>query len=175
MDPLVYSVSQLTRQIKLLLEESFPMIWIEGEVSNFRPHHSGHLYFTLKDSEAQISCVMWRSRAAAISFELVDGKQVRVNGYIRLYEKSGRYQIDCLDLQPAGVGDLQAQFEALKQKLYTEGLFDDSHKKPVPAHPERSGLDLSTRTTLSFSPAARTAAVHPASPPPTTQMSQLCS
>jgi exodeoxyribonuclease VII large subunit len=86
----IYSVSALTRQIKLLLEDGFPTLWVEGEVSNFRPHHSGHLYFSLKDDVAQISCVMWRNRAQTIPIEFKDGLKIRVYGKVTLYEKSGR-------------------------------------------------------------------------------------
>jgi len=136
----VYSVAEITRQIKFLLEESFPLLWVEGEVSNYRPHHSGHLYFTLKDSEAQLACVMWRSRASELRFELSDGMKVRLYGNIRLYEKSGRYQLDCLSIQPSGLGDLQLRFEQLKEQLFAEGLFDASQKKPIPAYPGRIGV-----------------------------------
>jgi exodeoxyribonuclease VII large subunit len=140
LDAYVYSVAEITRQIKLLLEESFPLLWVEGEISNFRPHHSGHLYFTLKDDEAQLSGVMWRSRAESLAFDLSDGLKVRVYGNIRVYEKSGRYQIDCLAIQPAGLGDLQVRFEKLKQQLLSEGLFETAHKKPIPQFPRIIGI-----------------------------------
>ncbi len=140
METHVYSVAEITRQIKFLLEESFPLLWVEGEVSNYRPHHSGHLYFTLKDSEAQLACVMWRNRAAELKFELSDGMKVRLYGNIRVYEKSGRYQLDCFSIQPSGLGDLQLRFEKLKEQLFAEGLFDASHKKQIPAYPGRVGV-----------------------------------
>lgn len=140
MDIKVYSVSEISRQVKLLLEDSFPALWVEGEVSNFRPHHSGHLYFTLKDRDAQISCVMWRSRASSLSMEMRDGLQIRVFGTIRVYEKAGRYQLDLLRVEPAGLGDLQLQFELLKQKLAEEGLFDPSIKKEIPPYPQKIGI-----------------------------------
>jgi exodeoxyribonuclease VII large subunit len=140
MDIKVYSVGEISRQVKLLLEDSFPALWVEGEVSNFRPHHSGHLYFTLKDQDAQISCVMWRSRASSISLEMRDGLQIRVYGTIRVYEKAGRYQLDLLRVLPAGLGDLQLQFERLKQKLADEGLFDSSLKKELPPYPKKIGV-----------------------------------
>jgi exodeoxyribonuclease VII large subunit len=140
MDIKVYSVSEISRQVKLLLEDSFPALWVEGEISNFRPHHSGHLYFTLKDENAQISCVMWRSRAASLALDLRDGLQIRVYGTIRVYEKAGRYQLDLLRMEPAGLGDLQLQFEKLKQRLAEEGLFDPELKKEIPSYPQKVGV-----------------------------------
>lgn len=136
----VYSVSDINRLVKDLLEDNIPTIWLEGEVSNFKAHYSGHYYFTLKDAKAQISAVMWRSRAAQVSFKLEDGLKIRVLGNIRVYEKSGRYQIDIIRMQPAGVGDLQQQFEALKNKLNQEGLFDPDHKLPLPKYPKTIGV-----------------------------------
>ena len=136
----IYSVSEITRQIKILLEENFPPIWIEGEVSNYKAHYSGHFYFTLKDSQAQISAVMWRSRAAQMQFELEDGMKVQAFGNLRLYEKSGRYQIDIIRLQEAGIGKLQQDFEALKKRLNEEGLFNAEYKKPLPAFPASIGI-----------------------------------
>jgi exodeoxyribonuclease VII large subunit len=140
LDTKVYSVSEITQLIREVLEESFPVLWIEGEISNFRPHHSGHLYFTLKDANAQISCVMWRSRAASLAMQIEDGLKIRVFGNIRLYEKAGRYQLDILKIEAAGIGDLQILFEQLKQKLLEEGLFDPDHKKNIPAFPQTIGI-----------------------------------
>jgi len=136
----VFSVSDLTYQIKILLEENFPTLWVKGEVSNYKKHYSGHYYFTLKDPTAQISCVMWKSRTHSIPFELEDGMQVHIFGNLRLYEKSGRYQLDSILIQQAGVGELQLKFEELKKQLYEEGLFDDSNKMPLPELPERIGI-----------------------------------
>lgn len=140
MDTKVYSVSEITLLIREIIEDSFPAIWIEGEVSNYRPHHSGHLYFTLKDTNSQISCVMWRSRAASVSFDLEDGVKIRVFGNIRVYEKAGRYQLDLLTIQPAGIGELQILFEQLKRKLLEEGLFDSAAKKTLPQFPKAIGI-----------------------------------
>jgi len=140
----IYSVSEITRMIKLLLEENMPTIWLEGEVSNFKAHYSGHYYFTLKDQNAQISAVVWKSRAAQIPFELEDGMMVHVLGNIRLYERSGRYQIDIVRMQPAGMGILQLEFEKLKTKLLQEGLFDPELKKALPPFPERIGIVTSS-------------------------------
>ncbi len=144
MDTKVYSVSEITRQIKLLLEDSFPALWVEGEISNYKPHYSGHLYFTLKDANAQISCVMWRSRASQLPLELKDGLKVRIYGTLRLYEKSGRYQLDLLRIEAAGLGDLQLQFEQLKQRLFAEGLFDPDKKRELPRFPQKVGLITSS-------------------------------
>ena len=140
MDVRVYSVSEITRQIKLVLEDSFPALWVEGEISNFKPHQSGHVYFTLKDVDAQISCVMWRSRASTLNLEIVDGLKIRVYGTLRLYEKSGRYQLDLLRIESVGLGDLQREFERLKQRLLEEGLFDPLHKKKLPKFPQKIGI-----------------------------------
>lgn len=136
----IYSVSDITSQIKILIEESFPSLWIEGEVSNFKQHYSGHFYFTLKDNFAQISCVMWKSRTFSLPFELEDGMKVQVFGNLRLYEKSGRYQLDSILIQQAGIGELQIKFEQLKKQLYEEGLFDESKKKPIPKYPEKIAI-----------------------------------
>lgn len=140
MDTKVYSVSEITQLIREILEDSFPAIWIEGEVSNYRPHHSGHLYFTLKDTNSQISCVMWRSRAVSVPFDLEDGIKIRVLGNIRVYEKAGRYQLDLVTIQPAGIGELQILFEQLKRKLFEEGLFDSAAKKTLPKFPKTIGV-----------------------------------
>ena len=140
----VYTVSSLTRHIKELLETAFPPLWVIGEISNFKPHYSGHLYFTLKDSDSQISCVMWRSRAETTSVTLLDGLKVRIFGNIRVYERGGRYQLDAYKIEEAGVGDLQARFEELKKMLFEEGLFDEKFKKPIPPYPTRVGVITST-------------------------------
>ena len=140
MENKIYSVGELTRQIKLILEDSFPAVWVEGEISNFKPHYSGHLYFTLKDRDAQLSCVMWRSRATTLDFDFQDGTKIQVYGNLRLYEKAGRYQLDALRIQPAGYGQLQLQFDLLKQKLKEEGLFDSTAKKKLPSFPQIVGV-----------------------------------
>jgi exodeoxyribonuclease VII large subunit len=139
-EPRIYSVSALTQKIKILIEETFPGVWVEGEISNYRPHYSGHLYFTLKDKDAQISCVMWRSRASTITLALKDGMKVRVLANVRLYEKAGRYQLDVILIQAAGIGELQMLFEALKQKLQAEGLFDNKYKKSIPRYAQSVGV-----------------------------------
>ena len=136
----VYQVSELTREIKGLLEESFPVLWVEGEISGYKRHSSGHHYFTLKDSLSQLSAVMWRGRAAALNFTPVDGMKVLAWGSLSVYEAGGRYQLDVLLLRPAGLGELQIAFEALKARLAAEGLFDTARKRPLPPFPKRIGI-----------------------------------
>jgi exodeoxyribonuclease VII large subunit len=134
------TVTELTRRIKSVLETSFTTVSVEGEISNFKRHSSGHLYFTLKDEGAQLSAVMWRGRAGSLFFTPQDGMKVVASGKITVYEPQGRYQIDVVQLQPRGVGELQLAFERLKQKLSGEGLFNAEHKKPLPKYPERIGI-----------------------------------
>lgn len=136
----VLTVTDITRQIKQSLETSFQRVWIQGEISNFKQHTSGHLYFTLKDEGAQLSAVMWRSRVASLTILPEDGMKVIARGSITVYPPRGNYQIDCDQIQPVGVGELQLAFERLKKKLATEGLFDSEHKKPIPEYPERIGI-----------------------------------
>lgn len=127
--------------MKLALETCFPYpVEIVGEVSNYRPHHSGHAYFTLKDPFSQIDAVMWRARVDTLSAPLRNGEQLVCTGTITLYEKTGRYQLNVLNVRPMGQGDLQARFEALKQKLWEQGWFDEARKRPLPVYPRRIGL-----------------------------------
>ncbi|HEY5614547.1 MAG TPA: exodeoxyribonuclease VII large subunit [Bacteroidota bacterium] len=136
----VHSVSEITAHIKQMLESSFPQVWIQGEISNAKLHTSGHFYFTLKDEGAQISGVMWRSRVANLPFKPEDGMKVIARGSVTVYPPRGNYQLDVVQIQPLGVGELQLAFERLKQKLEAEGLFDPEHKKPIPEYPERIGV-----------------------------------
>ncbi len=133
----VFSVSELTRNVKTLLEESFPLIWIYGEISNFRVPASGHFYFTLKDKGAQIQSVMFRGQNRRLKFEPEDGMAVTGLGRISVYEPRGTYQIILEYMEPKGVGALQVAFERLKARLADEGLFDESHKKALPFLPEK--------------------------------------
>jgi exodeoxyribonuclease VII large subunit len=126
------TVSELTKQIKLTLEEGFPKIGVIGEISNFKPHISGHWYFNLKDSDAVISCTMWKGLNSYVSFTPQNGIKVIVNGRITVYPPRGNYQLDVRSMKPAGMGELQAAFERLKQKLDAEGLFNSEHKKAIP-------------------------------------------
>ncbi len=140
MEQKIYTVSELTLEIKHVLETSFPRLWVEGEISNFKRHTSGHLYFTLKDEHSQISCAMWRFRANNLLFQPEDGMKVLVEGDLQVYERGGNYQLIVYQMQPAGVGALQLAFEQLKKKLFAEGLFDEAHKKPLPPYPDRIGV-----------------------------------
>ncbi len=136
----ILSVSELNHEIKTLLETTFPVLWIEGEISNLKFHSSGHLYFSLKDKESQISAVMWRSRNAQLFFTPQDGMKVHAFGKINVFHKRGYYQFDIVKLQPAGIGELQLAYEQLKQRLQEQGLFDEDHKKPIPDFPEKIGI-----------------------------------
>ncbi len=136
----ILTVSELTRSIKESLESNFPDLWVEGEVSNVRVPSSGHLYFTLKDAESQLKCVMFRHRNQSLKFELRDGTLVIARGGITVYGKRGDYQLLVEMLEPKGRGALQLAFEQLKEKLEKEGLFRDEHKKTVPLLPMRIGI-----------------------------------
>jgi len=137
----IVGISELTRRIKRLLEGGFSSVAVQGEVSNFKHHHpSGHLYFTLKDENASLNAVMWRSRASMLPFMPIDGMKVVASGRISVYEVRGNYQLDVLSMRPLGTGDLQIAFEKLKQKLFEEGLFAEEHKLPLPEYPERIGI-----------------------------------
>ena len=136
----ILTVSELTRRVKDLLEAQFPSAWVEGEISNFTAATSGHLYFTLKDANAQLSAVMFRGSAAKLNFKLKDGLQVIAFGQVSVYEKRGQYQLIVGQMMPKGLGALQLAFEELKQRLAKEGLFDPARKKPIPTLPQRIGL-----------------------------------
>jgi exodeoxyribonuclease VII large subunit len=131
----VWKVSEITSQIAALLEGAFEDVWIEGEVSNYRPAQSGHLYFTLKDSRSQIRCICFRDQARMLKFRPDDGLHVTVRGSLGVYEPRGEYQIYVSHIEPVGAGALQLAFEQLKKKLQDEGLFDASRKKPLPVLP----------------------------------------
>lgn len=134
-DDKIFSVSQLTRKIRNLLEQRIGEIWVEGEISNLRKQASGHQYFTLKDEDAQISCVLFRNNARGITFPIEDGKKVQLFGKVSVYGARGNYQIIVELVQDRGLGALQAKFEALKGKLNAEGLFDPANKKTIPPFP----------------------------------------
>ncbi len=136
----ILTVSALTKLIKHTLEENFDNINLIGEISNFKAHISGHWYFTLKDSEAQISCTMWRGLNNYVFFTPQDGMKVIITGRITVYPPRGNYQIDVRSMKPAGMGELQLAFEKLKEKLFKDGLFDDEHKKTIPQFPEKIGI-----------------------------------
>ncbi len=136
----VYTVSELTASIKTTLEEGFPMMWVEGEISNLRTPGSGHAYFTLKDEGAQISAVLFRGRGRRLRFELEDGVQVLAFGGLDVYAARGQYQLVVEMMEPKGLGALQLAFEQLKRKLAAEGLFDEARKRPLPAFPRVIGI-----------------------------------
>jgi exodeoxyribonuclease VII large subunit len=136
----ILTVSELTRSIRGTLETKFSAVWVQGEISNYKLHPSGHQYFTLKDQRAQISCVIWRDTIAPPRPPLADGTQVQVYGTVTVFEARGQYQLNIQILQPRGVGMLQAKFEALKRKLEAEGLFASERKRALPKFPRRIGI-----------------------------------
>jgi exodeoxyribonuclease VII large subunit len=136
----ILTVSQLTAEIKTLLERNFEHLWVEGEVSNLRLPGSGHLYFTLKDESAQIRAVMFRTQNRLLKFQPEDGLQVVGYGRLTVYEPRGEYQIVLDYLEPKGLGALQLAFDQLKEKLSREGLFDPARKKPLPPLPQKIGI-----------------------------------
>ncbi len=136
----IWSVAELTARIGGILSTQFSNLWVEGEVSNFRPAQSGHLYFTLKDAKAQVKCVCFRTQAMRLKFRPEDGLKLIVRGSISVYEPRGEYQIYVEHIEPAGVGGLQLAFEQLKKRLDAEGLFDPARKKPLPILPGRIGI-----------------------------------
>lgn len=141
-DAETWTVSELTGYIRELFEVDYRLkdVTLTGEISNFRPARSGHVYFTLKDEKAQIACVMWKSQASRLSFEPGDGDAVVARGRVSVYEAGGNYQFYADSLQPVGRGNLALAFERLKQKLADEGLFDPAHKKPIPPLPRKIGI-----------------------------------
>ena len=136
----ILTVAELTRQIRGTLETRFGAVWVQGEISNYKLHPSGHQYFTLKDHRAQIACVIFRNTMPAPRQPLIDGAQVQVYGGVSVFEARGQYQINVQILQPRGLGALQAKFEALKRKLEAEGLFASERKRALPKFPRRVGI-----------------------------------
>jgi exodeoxyribonuclease VII large subunit len=136
----ILSVSQLTDLVRVLLEENFDHVWVEGELSNLSMPSSGHIYFTLKDAGAQLRCVMFRASARALRFKPADGVRLLVRGRISVYDQRGDYQLIVEYLEPQGIGGLQLAFIQLKERLAKEGLFSEGHKKPIPHLPQRIGV-----------------------------------
>ena len=136
----VFTVSELTSNIKNMLEESFPSVWIEGEISNCRMPSSGHIYFTLKDEQSQLNAVFFRGSNLKTKFRIEDGLKVLALGNISVYQRRGNYQLIVGLLQPQGIGELQLAFEQFKKKLQKEGFFAPEHKKPIPLFPRRIGI-----------------------------------
>jgi len=136
----ILTVSRLTALLRGVLEENFEQVWVQGEVSNLSFPSSGHIYFTLKDAGAQLRCVMFKGSAKNLKFRPGDGIALIARGRISVYDQRGEYQLMCEYLEPAGVGALQLAFMQLKERLSKEGLFDESHKRPLPAFPRRVGV-----------------------------------
>lgn len=139
-DRSVWTVGGLVSTVRTHIEREYSDVWVEGEISNFRAHDSGHLYFTLKDPDAQIRAVMFRSQARLLRFRPENGMQVVLRGRVTIYEDRGELQISAEYLEPKGAGALQVAFEQLKAKLEAEGLFDSARKKPIPTLPRRIGI-----------------------------------
>jgi exodeoxyribonuclease VII large subunit len=138
------SVSELTTQVKRLLEQHVGSVWVTGEVSNLRVQPSGHAYFTLKDAGAQLACVLFRGEAAGTRDALQEGRKVNLRGDVTVYEARGQYQLRVIEIELEGIGALQAAFERLKQKLAAEGLFTPERKRPLPRFPRRIGIVTSS-------------------------------
>src|ERR1043166_3628658 len=136
----VYTVSRLTREAKALLEGSFPLLWIEGEISNLSRPASGHAYFSLKDGQCQIRCAFFRGQMRGVRIPLKDGMHVLCRARVSLYEQRGDFQLIVEALEDAGEGALRMAFDALKLRLGNEGRFDAARKKPLPRLPRRIGL-----------------------------------
>ena len=136
----VFTVAELTRAIRGTLETKFGAVWVQGEISNYKLHPSGHQYFTLKDQRAAIACVIFRNTLPRDAQPISDGAQVQVYGNVSVFEARGQYQLSVQILQTRGAGLLQAKFEALKRKLEAEGLFDPAHKRSLPKFPKRIGI-----------------------------------
>lgn len=134
--PPALSVSELNRQVKRMLEVSYSQVWVSGELSGLARPSSGHWYFSLKDERAQIRCAMFRGANQRLRFQPKEGDSVIVRGKLSLYEGRGDYQLIVDSMEPAGLGALQAAFDALKLKLASEGLFDERNKKPIPKLPK---------------------------------------
>ncbi len=132
------TVSALTKAIRGTLEAAFTDVTVEGEISNFIDHRSGHRYWTLKDADAQISCVFWKSRT--LSFDMRDGMKVVCRGRLTVYPPRGNYQLDVFQVRPSGLGDLQQAYEERYQRLLAEGLFEESRKRPIPRFPKTIGI-----------------------------------
>ena len=136
----VLTVSELTRRLQEVLEDRFPAVWVEGEISNFRLYGSGHAYFTLKDANAQVRAVLFRNRGRRIKFEPADGLHVMAFGSIEVYPQRGEYQMVIELLEPKGLGALQLAFEQLKTRLQAEGLFEQARKRELPRFPRKIGI-----------------------------------
>jgi exodeoxyribonuclease VII large subunit len=138
--PIIYTVSRLNTVVRLLLEQEMGLVWLTAEISNLVQHGSGHWYFTLKDSQAQVKAAMFKGQNRRVSFRPQNGQQILVQGQLSLYEARGDYQLIVEKMQPAGDGLLQMKLEALKAQLTAEGLFEPSRKRPLPTQPKQIGI-----------------------------------
>ncbi len=136
----IYSVTRLNREVKAVLEGSFPVMWVKGEISNFAQPASGHMYFSLKDANSQVRCAMFRGRNRMLKFNPQNGDEVLLLVNVSLYEDRGEFQLIVEQMEPAGAGALQRAYEELKQKLNKEGLFSQDEKKPLPDYPNSIGV-----------------------------------
>ena len=136
----IYTVSEINRYIRMILEDSFPAVWIEGEITNFVLHSSGHMYFSLRDAGSVLKCAMFKRSNEKLKFRPKDGMKVIAFGKISVYDVRGDYQLIIEEIEPKGIGALQLQFEELKKALAREGLFDASHKVPIPYLPTKIGI-----------------------------------
>ncbi|MCW8944863.1 MAG: exodeoxyribonuclease VII large subunit [Sedimenticola sp.] len=136
----IYSVSRLNSEVRSVLEGSFPLLWVEGEISNLARPASGHIYFSLKDPQAQVRCAMFRMKRQYLRFQPENGLKVLIRARVGLYEGRGEFQLIAEHMEPAGEGDLQRAFEQLKQKLQNESLFDTAHKQSLPTLPKQIGI-----------------------------------
>ncbi len=136
----IFSVSEVNQHIRNVVESSIPTLYVEGEISNYTHHRSGHIYFSIKDSASTLRCVFFRGNNIHLKFTPKEGDQVICVGNITIYERGGNYQLNVRKMLPSGIGDLQRKFEELKDKLHKEGLFDEIHKKPIPQYPEVIGV-----------------------------------
>ena len=140
MKPEILTVTELNREARRLLEQQFPLLWVGGEISNLTRAASGHIYFSLKDAQAQVRCVMFRSRAQLLPWKLDNGQQVEAQVLVTLYEARGDFQLNVEGMRRAGVGRLYEMFVKLREKLATEGLFDADRKREIPRYPKRVGI-----------------------------------
>ena len=136
----IYSVTRLNREVRTLLERSFSLLWVEGEISNLARPASGHMYFSVKDDDSQVRCAMFRGRNSTLNFDVQAGMQVLLRARVGLYEGRGEYQLVVEYMEPAGEGALRLAFERLKIRLESEGLFAAEHKQLLPSLPTRVGL-----------------------------------
>lgn len=138
--PRVYTVTELTAEVRLLLETTWSEVWVDGEISNCRPWNTGHIYFSLKDAGAQMRAVMFKSAARTLAFKLEDGQRVIARGRLNVYEPKGEYQLVCEAIEPKGLGARQLALEQLKKRLQAEGLLDPARKRPLPTFPRKIGI-----------------------------------